>query len=209
MAELWDNLLSAAQTVEACRRAVNEGYSDAPETFDTDFRTALDQIADQLYLLNQAWVTFVKGDVGNAEKEAARAAVEAQRVASIQWRNLAEHRKQEATDLEEKQLPSVQTDISDILDQKSRCDNEFKLAAQLHEQNDPKALEALRKSTDSYTEFIKIAKTRIVGTATLSKRERRRQLASYIGAMTGVIALIVALIGRENIINFLKSLWNR
>ena len=79
---------------------------------------------------------------------------------------------------------------------------------ELHEKNEFRALDSLREAADCYIEYTGKAQAKITGTLAITRRERWRQRFLYLGATAGVLALIVTLIGRDNIILYFVWLWS-
>ena len=198
-----EKLLRAAEQLEQFRTAVNQAYTVAPKSMDFDFSSALDQLADHQYKLSQTWRMVMEGDEGGGTTEAARTVEEAQRVASLTWRALAEARQEEAERIESKLL-KTHGDYSELVRVKGDCEALFRKAAELHEKDEPSALEQLRTAADRYADYSRNAKAKITGTQTITARERRRQLLVYIS----IILAALAFIGRDNIVNAFKWIWS-
>jgi hypothetical protein len=195
-------LVTAAEQIEGYRRKVNEAYTQAPDSLDSDFISALDQIADYQYKLTESWKKLGEGDIPTAQTEAVSASQGALRAALVALRAFAEARQRDAERLTI-QLRELRADVSDVLEIKGKYETKFKTAVALHESNKPEAVESLLESVDDYEDFAQKASAKIAGTRKLTARETRRQQLAY----TGLIALVITLIGRENILAAAKYLW--
>lgn len=204
--ESGSKLLRATERLESLRRAVNEAYSQALDTLDFDFSSTLDQLADQQDKLGQAWGKLVvDGDVSSAEADASRTVEEALRITLSAWRAFIEARKKEADD-RDAGLQRIQADVSDLIELKGVADQHFKEAVTLHEKNDAAALQRFREVADEYAEYTRRAKAKIAGTQTITRREHRRQLLAYAGAILGLLALLITLVGRDNVFEIFRKL---
>jgi len=200
-------VLEAAEKVEGFRRCVNEEHSQAPAALDTDFRSAVDQLADHQYKLIQiVRELLIQSQSGGVEERAAQVVEDAQRETLSVLRALAEARKEEAESIE-RELHKVQADVTELLERKEAHDRAFQRASQFHESNDSAALKALRDAAAEYREFVQHANAKIAGTRRITKRERTRQRLVWMGAITGTIALVIALVGRDTLLAATSWLW--
>lgn len=207
MKETAQKLIKATALIESFRGAVNEVFSKAPSDMEFNFPVALDQIADHQYKLgSEAWGKLVNDDPVGAEAVATSATEEAQRIALNAWRAYVEVLQKEA-DSVEREVRKIQVDVSELVAFKNQADGIFQRAMQMHERNERVALEELRKAEVEYKNYTSKASEKIAGTRAITKREVWRQRAAYISVVLALLALIVTLVGRENVLAFLKHIF--
>jgi len=205
--ESAEKILKAGESIESFRRSVNEAYSQAPEDIKFNFPDALDQLADHQFALTGCWKNLLfDDDAVTAELAASRTVEEAQRVTLQAWRAFVETRQQDGEQIAT-EVRKLQTDVTDLIEEKDRIDQNFRKALESHERNLPVALDQLRQSEADYKQYISKATAKIAGTRVVHKRERMRQRLVYISTICATLALLIALLGRENIIRVFKELF--
>jgi hypothetical protein len=199
-------IVKMAQEIENFRRSLNQEYSEAQD--NEAFETAVDFLFDYLVQIVAILDQLVAGKIQapQAEDNADKVTKNAQKVSIGAIRSLADERKKTAGIITST-LDELQIQWPELAKLKQELDKSFQDATRLHENNDAAALEALCKSIRGYSDFVSQAQAQIAGTRRAAKRELRWYRLVWIATITGATALVVTIIGRENILNFVISVW--
>lgn len=199
-------IVKMAQEIETFRRSLNQEYSEAQD--NEAFETAVDLLFDSLVDIVKILGPLVAGNIqaAQAEDNATKVTKHAQSVSISAIRSLADERKKTA-DAITSTLDKLQIQWPELAKLKQELDKSFQDATHLHENNNAAALEALCKSIRAYSDFFNQAQAQIAGTRRATKREHIRQRLVWIATITGVTALVITIIGRDNILNVVISIW--
>jgi hypothetical protein len=191
---LPDDITYAPGRIEDIRKNVNKAYSEAPENMEALFSTALDQLTDLQYNVSQAFANYFVTPDPTIPQTVSGAVKDAQRIGLGAIRALADRMRDTATYLADHEVPKLQVETTDLVIIKREIDDRFKVAINLHENNDPQALEPMLQVARDYRRYIDQANAKKAGSQAVTTRERRRQLIVYVGGVLSVISIILAII---------------
>lgn len=202
---LQDRLIGAPRRVEEVRKVLNQLYSQAPKKLSSQFATSLDQCGDFLYKICTALGEVIaNGNIQEAAIAADSAAEMAEKIALDTVRAFADIRREEADDFDSHELPKIHANTKDLVLLKQDIDERFEAAATLHENDDMRAFEGLVTCCKDYDRYLQEGGALQRGSMSITKRERRRERIMITSLIIAIIALIIALIGRDQIFILLK-----
>lgn len=191
---LPDDITYAPGRIEDIRKNVNKAYSEAPENMEALFSTALDQLTDLQFNVSQAFANYLNTPDDTIPQTVSAAVKDAQRIGLGAIRALADRMKDSATYLADHEVPKLQVETTDLVLVKREIDDRFKVAINLHENNDPQALEPMLQVARDYRRYIDQAQAKKAGSQAVTIRERRRQVIVYISGILSLISIILAII---------------
>jgi hypothetical protein len=184
--------------IEEIRKNVNKGYSEAPDSLEPLFSGALDQLTDLQFTVSQALANYlVSRDDPTIPQTVTSAVKEAQRIGLTAIRALADRMRETATHLADYEVTKLQVETTDLVLIKKDIDESFKVAINLHENDDPRALEPMLQVARDYRKYIDQANAKKAGSQAVTTRERRRQI--IVSALLALISLVLG------IINYLRK----
>jgi hypothetical protein len=192
-------ILKRSTAVSSLRGVLNSAYSTAPTEVGQVFAAALDQVADQQIKITDALLELVKTeDLKKAELTIESCVSEGERPALRAARSYGDYHLEQANSIL-KTLTDTPRDNTALLEEKQRLEEEFRAAANLHENNDIRALALLIEVGRRYNEWTTKARTAIAGAAGLAKIEARRSklhrlqvTLQWVTLAISITALVVA-----------------
>lgn len=191
---LPDDITYAPGRIEEIRKNVNKAYSEAPENMEPLFSTALDQLTDLQFAVSQAFANYLVNPSDTIAETVSAAVKDAQRIGLSAVRALADRMREKATFMADHEVNRLQVETTDLVLVKREIDDRFKGAINLHENNDPQALEPMLQVARDYRRYIDQANAKKAGSEAVTTRERRRQIIVYVSLVLSLMSIILVII---------------